>query len=182
MQSNVDQLDQRIRTHGGNAAVLSIALMGALLTFGPLALGFRPSDVVLLAAFALGFISMLWTPQLRSLPLGPRILLILFALRPLLDAAQSQDSRRTTLPLQNLFAFATAALLVLLWRKRELFHFLARAPNCYVVALIALTVLAWGMGGLGSGANGFLRTSWGLLFALLLGPLFRTKKQIDIFI
>src|SRR5947209_5561926 len=116
MQSNADQLDQRIRTtHGGNAAVLSIALIGALLTFGPLAFGFRPSDVVLIGAFALGFISMLWTPQLRSLPLGPRILLILFALRPLLDAAQSQDSRRNTLPLQNLFAFATAALLVFLW-------------------------------------------------------------------
>jgi O-antigen ligase len=182
MLSKVDQLDRRIQTRGGNLAVLSVGLIGAVLTFVPVAFGFHPSDVALIGAFLFGFLIMLWIPHLRCLALGSRVLLILFTLRPLLDAAQSQDARQPTFPLQNIFALVIVFLLLVLWRRGDFADFLTRVPNIFFLALLALTVVAWGIGGLSAGANGFLRTSWGLLLAVMLGPVFRTDKQTDIFI
>jgi O-antigen ligase len=178
----VEQLDRGGGNRANNSVVLSVAGIGATLIFVLVSLGVRPIDIAVLGTFLFGVVILLWTPQLQCLSLGPRVLLALLALRPLLDAVQSRDAQRSTFPLQNLFALITAVLLIFLWRKGDFSDLLTKRPNNFLVALLALTLLAWAMGGLSAGANGFLRTSWGLLLALLLGPLFRTQKQIDIFI
>jgi hypothetical protein len=59
---------------------------------------------------------------------------------------------------------------------------LAQRPNQYLLLLVGLTILAWAIGGIRAGANGFFRTIWGLLVALLLGPLFRSREQINAFV
>ena len=135
-----------------------------------------------MGVFVVAFVGMLWLPYLQCFSLLPRVLVILFALRPLLDAAQSKDAQRSALSLQNLFALVVALLLILLWRKNTFSGFLARLPNNILLVLIVLTATAWIIGGLSSGASAFMRTVWGLLVALLLGSIFKTEKQIDIFL
>ena len=164
-----------------NAAVLSLATVGAVLTFLLVMFDFPAADIAVVAAFLAGCAVLWWIPPLQSFPTGSKLLLIFFALRPILDAALSKEVHRSTLPLQNAFALSTA--IVLLFFGRRLVPGLVKEfPNNLLTALLALVGVAWLVGGLGAGVYGFLRTSWGLLVALLLGALLRTEKQIDIFI
>ncbi|HWY71038.1 MAG TPA: O-antigen ligase family protein [Terriglobales bacterium] len=155
--------------------------MGAALTFLLLVLNFPPTDIAVVAAFLVGCAILWWIPPLQSFPTAPKLVLIFFALRPILDAALSKDVHRSTLPLQNIFAVSTAIVL-LFFGRRLVPRLVKEFPSNVLIALLALTGLAWLVGGLGAGVYGFLRTSWGLLVALLLGALLQTERQIEIFI
>jgi hypothetical protein len=118
----------------------------------------------------------------QCLPLLPRVTLILIGLRPLVDVVQPWPASAASFSLQSLYAVLILALLVLSWRKSSHPYGLWAAPNKYLLALLGMSLVACVVGGLGSGANGFARTAWGLMVALLLGPLFRTERQIDVFV
>ena len=162
-------------------AVLAFGLIGALLSVLPFFLGFRSADLAVLGVFSCCFLLLIFSASLAEFSVGPRAIVALFALRPILDATQSQDSQPANLPLQNLFALTVAVLLIAMCYKRRP-ESLTKSSNGFVIALLASTAAAWMWGGLSAGANGFLRTEWGLLLALLLGPLFTSKREIDLFL
>jgi O-Antigen ligase len=143
----------------------------------------EPSAVLILSGLFIAFVAGLNLPAFQWLPLGQRSLLTLFALRPLLDATQLRQAfSKAGLSLQNAYAMVIVAILVVLWRKSDRSYAFDKIPNSFVFVLLVLAVIAWVTGGLSAGANGFVRTAWGLVVALFLGPLFRTERQIDIFI
>jgi len=167
----------------GNIAAIFLALFGvglasALIPFIPQ----NPLGLAASVAFPVAFLVALGLRALQCLPLIPRIILTLLALRPLMDAVQSSHESSSSFSLQNAHAALIVALLIIAWRKSAHPYALRTAPNLYLLVLAGLTLLAWSMGGLSAGANGFVRTEWGLLVALLLGPLFQTEKQIDTFV
>jgi len=108
--------------------------------------------------------------------------LVLFASRPLLDIASSKESSAQDSSLQVAYAGIFVAVLLTAWLRGDSRSWPVEGPNKYLALLLGLTVVAWAVGGLRTGADGFLRTTWGLLVALLVGPLFRTRDQIDAFI
>jgi O-antigen ligase len=167
---------------GKNIAIL-LALLGTALALATIP--FIPqtsSATAAFLAFPVAFVVALGLPVFQCLPLMPRIILILLALRPLMDAVQSSHNPPSSFSLQNAHAVLIAGLLILSWRKSIHPYAMTRSPNTYLLVLLGLTLLAWPVGGLSTGVNGFVRTAWGLLVALLLGPLFRTEKQIDTFV
>ena len=169
---------------GGDASALLLGLFGAALAgLAICRFPFETPVLLILAGFFIAFMIGLNLPALQWLPLGQRSLLVLFALRPLLDATQlRQASSKAGLPLQNAYAVIVVAILLVLWRKSDHSYEFKKAPNSFVLVLLALAVISWIAGGLSMGANGFVRTAWGLVVALFLGPLFRTERQIDILI
>jgi O-antigen ligase len=167
----------------GNIAAIFLALLGvglasALIPFIPQ----NPLGLAASVAFPVAFFVALGLPSLQCLPLIPRMILTLLALRPLMDAVQSSHESSSSFSLQTAHAALIVALLIIAWRKSAHPYALRTAPNLYLLVLVGLTLLAWSMGGLSAGANGFVRTEWGLVVALLLGPLFQTEKQIDTFV
>lgn len=165
----------------------ALALFTALLGVG-LALGviwLVPQTTAALAALLVlpvAFMVGLGLRALQCLTLLPRVTLILIALRPLVDVVQPSLVSSSSFSLQNLYAVLVLALLVIFWRKSSQRYLLWATPNKYILILLAMSLLAWVVGGVRSGANSFARTAWGLLVALLLGPLFQTKRQIDVFV
>jgi hypothetical protein len=175
----------------GTAVAVSIALvaMGAAYALAPFA-NEKPAVVAVAAVFPILLIAMLSMPALQCLKLGPRILLVLLALRPLVDVSITSfqtDSAGFTLKassglsLQEGFAAVFGILLVAVWMAEGRQSEFTKLPNLFLTVLLGLTSLSWLIGGLGEGARGFARTAWGLLVALMLGSLFRTEKQIDVF-
>lgn len=165
------------------AAALLLSLPGVGLALA--VIWFVPQNTAALVAllvFAFALIVGMCVPALQCLTLWPRIMLILIALRPLMDVVQPYPLSSSTFSLQNLYAVSILALLVISWRKSSHPYGLLAGPNRYILALLGMSLLACAVGELGSGANGFARTAWGLLVALLLGPLFRTERQIDLFV
>jgi O-antigen ligase len=177
----------------GTAATVSLALVGvgAAYALAPFA-NEKPAVMAVAAVFPILLIAMLGVPALQCLGLGPRTLLILLALRPLVDVSitsfQTESAGFTLkassgLSLQEGFAAVFGVLLAAVWmaegRRRSEF---AKLPNLFLTVLLGLTSLSWVIGGLSEGARGFARTAWGLIVALMLGSIFRTEKQIDIFL
>src|SRR5579884_162203 len=176
-----DHLDRSHKLPLSSGAAISLAILGAVLPFLCVLLGFSPADVAMLAAFLAGSMVLWWMPLFQSLPRASRLLLIFLVLRPILDATLSKDVHRSTLPLQNAFALST--FVILFFSGRQFIPSLLRKfPSNLLIALLLLATVAWPLGGISAGASGFLRTTWGLLLALLLGTLFRTERHINIFI
>jgi len=166
-----------------NAWPALFAVVGAGLVYG-LVLLFPERPVMVLGALAFPLL-IVFTLRLRGLQcitLGPRAILALLALRPLLDLANPKDPSVSNSFLQVAYAAVFVMVLLVVGIKAMPTSWLAERPNQFLLLLAGLTVLAWAIGGLRTGANGFFRTIWGLLVALLLGPLFRTREQIDAFI
>src|SRR5947208_12606407 len=127
---NIDELHDANSRPANNLVVLTLGLTAASLTYVPFLFGSNSSShLLVMGVFVVAFVGMLWLPYLQCFSLLPRVLVILFALRPLLDAAQSKEAQRSALSLQNLFALVVALLLILLWRKNTFSGFLARLPN-----------------------------------------------------
>jgi hypothetical protein len=84
--------------------------------------------------------------------------------------------------LQDAFAAIFGLVLLAVWLAEGQHSEYKKLPNIFLVVLLGLTSFSWLIGGLGEGARGCVRTAWGLLVALVLGSLFRTEKEIDIFI
>jgi len=185
--ANAARLNAGIVPAYGSAAAVFLALLGAgaAFTFAPFA-NQKPGVAAFVAAFPILLIAMLGVPALQCLRFGPRILLILLVLRPLVDVQTTSVGltlkASSGLSLQEGFAAAFALLLVAIWVAESRHSEYSKLPNLFLTVLLGLTSLSWLIGGLGEGARGFARTAWGLLVALLLGPLFRTEKQIDILI
>ena len=183
--ANVD----RVRPLAPKSIALVFGLTAAGLACGlaVLAPG-RPEMVLGLAGFPLLFASGLALPSLRCLPLGPRIVLLLFVLRPLLDMGNPNDASVTSqasvfsASVKTIYAALVLLVLFIIWAKADDRSWLVEGPNKWLVALACITIVAWAAGGLTAGASLFVRTIWGLLVALLLGPLFRTQEQIETFI
>jgi hypothetical protein len=190
--SNAAGLNEGIAPAYGNAAAVFLALLGVGAAYALAPFGIeKPAVVVVAAVFPILLIAMLGLPALQCLRLGPRILLILLALRPLVDVSTTAfrtDSAGFTLKassglsLQEGFAAVFGILLVVVWVAEGCHSEYAKVPNLFLTVLLGLTSLSWLMGGLSDGVRGFARTAWGLLVALLLGTLVRTEQQIDIFI
>ncbi len=181
MFAHTDQLGRREELPLRSGAALLLAMIGATLATILVVSGFPAAEIAILSAFVIGCAVLWWVPLFECFPPTPRLLLLFLGLRPILDAAVSKDVHRSTMPLQNGFALITAILLLLSGRK--LISSLAgEFQSRMLVALLVLAFVAWIVGGLGAGANGFVRTGWGLLVALLLGTSLRTERQISIFI
>ena len=172
------------------AVFLALLGAGAAWTLAPFVNG-KPTVAVASAVFPILLIVLLWLPAFQCLRFGSRIILILLALRPLVDVSMTSfqpDSAGFTLKassglsLQEGFAAALGLILLVVWLAGRHCIQYTKLPNIFLIVLLALTSLSWLTGGLGEGARGFARTAWGLLVALLLGSLFRTEKQIDIFV
>lgn len=172
------------------AVLLALLGVGAAYALAPFA-NEKPAVVAVAVVFPILLVAMLGMPALQCLRLGPRILLILLALRPLVDVSitpfQTNSAGFTLkassgLSLQEGFAAVFAILLVAVWVAEGRHSEYAKTPNQFLTMLLGLTTLSWLIGGLSEGARGFARTAWGLVVALLLGSLFRTEKQIDILI
>lgn len=187
---NAGELSVRTGPAYGKVIAVVLALMGVGLAcaLAPFANG-KPLVAVALAAFPVILIALLGLPVFQSLRLGPRILLVLLALRPLVDASTtvptaSPGSSLTASSgpsLQVVFAAVFGFLLLAVWVESGHRRGYTSLPNIFLLILLGLTALAWMIGGLGGGTLGCARTAWGLLVALLLGSMFRTEKQIDIF-
>lgn len=172
------------------AVLLALLGVGAAYALAPFA-NEKPAVVAIAVVFPILLVAMLGVPALQCLRLGPRILLILLALRPLVDVSitpfQTNSAGFTLkassgLSLQEGFAAVFAILLVAVWVAEGRHSEYAKVPNQFLTVLLGLTTLSWLIGGLSEGARGFARTAWGLVVALLLGSLFQTEKQIDIFV
>src|SRR5262245_24456111 len=107
MFMRTDQLDRNQSLPLSGGAVLSLAILGAVLTFSFVVSRFPPADIAVAAAFLAGCMVLWWVPLFESFPAASKLLLIFLALRPILDAALSKDVHRSTLPLQNAFALST---------------------------------------------------------------------------
>src|SRR5690348_4894276 len=104
MSLRTDQLSGGENLPLSNGVVLSLAILGAASASLFVVFGFPPADVAVVAAFLVGCVVLWWLPPLQRFPTASKLLLILFTLRPILDAALSKDVHRSTLPLQNAFA------------------------------------------------------------------------------
>lgn len=170
----------------GQSAVVFVALLGAAVASGVVFfVSPEPAIVVPTVLFFVLLVIAMTAKGMAWLPVGKRLLLILFALRPLLDSGHSGEINSASsrgLPLQALYAVVFAAVLIFEWRKSSRIRDAWQAPNRSLVVLLGCTVLAWVVGGLGHGTDAFVRTSWGLLVALSLGCLFSTKREINVFI
>ena len=138
----------------GNIAAIFLALFGvglasALIPFIPQ----NPLGLAASVAFPVAFLVALGLRALQCLPLIPRIILTLLALRPLMDAVQSSHESSSSFSLQNAHAALIVALLIIAWRKSAHPYALRTAPNLYLLVLAGLTLLAWSMGGLSAGAT-----------------------------
>jgi len=166
-----------------NSWPILFALAGAGLVCG-LVLLFpeSPAMVVGALAFPMLVVFTLRLPSLQCITLGPRTILALLVLRPLLDLGNSRDASVSNSFLQIAYAGIFVIVLLAVGIKAMPASWLAQRPNQYLLLLVGLTILAWAIGGIRAGANGFFRTIWGLLVALLLGPLFRSREQINAFV
>ena len=174
-----------------NAVAISLALLAAGLAYvlAPFA-NEKPAVAVAATVFPLLTMVLLALPVLGCLKFGPRILLVLLALRPLLDVSRSFETitagmtlkASSAITLQDAFAAIFGLLLLAVWVAEGERCGCRRWPNMFLIVLLGLTSLSWLIGGLGEGARGFARTAWGLLVALMLGSIFHTEKQIDTFI
>jgi O-antigen ligase len=180
---NVRRLPTPTEIRHDNTACLFLALVGtglacALVLYVPVS----PSVLAAAVGFPIALAAALALPAFQCIPLGPRIVLILLALRPLMDAGGLSEAPSSNFTLQAAYSVVFAVLLLMLWATGGYRYEFTMLLNKYVLLLLGLTIIVWPMGGLSAGANGFIRTAWGLLVALLLGPLFRTERQIDIFV
>lgn len=173
-----------------NVVAAVLAILGASMAWAlaPFANG-KPSVAAAMMVSPIILLVLLGLPTFQCLRLGPRLLLILLALRPLVDvsaAAQTGSSGLSQgssagISLQDIFAGIFGFLLLAIWimeGRREGFK---KAPNVLLLLLLGLTSLSWLIGSPSAGVNGFARTAWGLLVALLLGSFFRTERQIEVF-
>src|SRR3974377_544057 len=133
-------------------------------------------------AFPLLLVFFLRLPSLRCITLGHRAILALLALGPLLDLGNTRESPASNSFLQITYAGIFVLVLVMVAAKALRISWFAERSNQYLLLLAGLTVVAWGIGGVRAGTNGFLRTIWGLLVGLLLGPLFPRREQVDAFV
>jgi len=168
-----------------------LALIAAALAyaFAPFA-NDRPFVAGVAALFPMILIALVGLPIFHLFRLGPRLLVILMALRPLVDVSQSFQSvsagfalsSSSRLSLQEGFAAFFGLLLITVWLLEDYHGGYTKLPNLLLILLLGVTSVSWWLGGLGEGTRGFVRTAWGLLVALLLGSLFRTERQVDVFI
>lgn len=171
------------------AVFLAIVAAGFAYELAPFA-NEKPMVALVAAIFPLLGIALFHVPALQCLPPGPRVILVLLALRPLVDmsfAFQTVSPAFTLkasseLSLQEAFAavFGLAMFAVSIAQHQRIRF--TNAPNIFLMFLVGLTSISWVIGGLAEGTRGFARTVWGLLVALLLGTLFQTEKQIDVFL
>lgn len=189
--ANANVLNAAVASLYQNAVAVSLALLatGVAYVLAPFA-----NEKLAVAAAATVFpillMVLLGLPAFQCLRLGPRILLVLLALRPLLDFSRSFETlsagmtlkASSAITLQDAFAAIFGLLLVAVWVAGGHRRGYLGLPNIFLIMLLGLTSLSWLIGGLGEGARGFARTAWGLLVALMLGSLFRTEKQIDLFV
>lgn len=182
-----------------NAAAASPYHSAAAVSFAILAAGFayvlapyandKPAVAAAATVFPILLMVLLGLSAFQCLRLGPRILLILLALRPLVDVSRSFEKLSTgmtlkassAITLQDAFATVFGLLLIAVWLAEGRHLGYRQSPNIFLIVLFGLTSLSWLVGGLGEGSRGFARTAWGLLVALMLGSIFRTEKQIDVF-
>jgi len=159
------------------------AVAGAGLVCG-LALLFpeHPAMVVGALAFPMLVVFTLRLPSLQCITLGPRTVLALLAWRPLLDLGNPKDPSVSNSFLQVAYAGIFVIVLLVVGIKALPRRWFFERPNQYLLLLAGLCVFAWGIGGIKTGSNGFFRTIWGLVVALLLGPLFRGREQINTFV
>lgn len=168
---------------GHSRVAFVIAVIGAVIASAVvLFVSDTASAVAALILFCALFVVMLWLPALSSIAVGPRIVLALLTLRPLLDIGHSDTPSTAKFPLQGVYAVLFALVLIRAWKKARTSASPIGLPNIIILLLLASVIAAWVIGGLRFGTDGFVRTSWGLLVALLLGPLFTTPRQIDLFI
>ena len=168
-------------SHGRTSAVF-LAWTGVCLACALAVTVSSPVSLVLIS-LALGtvFLFALCVPTLKSLSLRARVVVILLALRPLLDAMGS----RTILSgysLQDAYAIVFVSVLFCFWLRADYSYELGKRPNVFLLGLLALSTVSLATGGISAGMNSFVRTIWGLIVALLLGPIFRTEREITTFI
>jgi O-antigen ligase len=184
LSSGAVQISNGIPTGKSIAAVL--ALLGTAVASGVIIfVSTNASTVIPVVLFFVCFVVAISTTRFSWLPFGSRCILILLALRPLLDTGHSAETTGTnssTVPVQGIYAVIFAAVLIAVWRKTGRSLQLSRSHGKLVILALSTVVVAWIVGGVKQGADGFVRTSWGLLVALFLGPLFSTRRQINLFI
>jgi hypothetical protein len=171
------------------AVFLALLAAGAAYALAPFA-NEKPAVAAVAAIFPILVIALLGLPALQCLRLGPRILLILLALRPLVDVSSTFQPGSTAFALKSSSGFSLqegfgavlGIFLVAVWVAEGTSSEYTKVPNLFLTVLLGLTSFSWFIGGLGEGARGFARTAWGLLVGLLLGSFFRSEKQIDLFV
>lgn len=171
------------RANGRRLLPFAIALVGiSTVWLMTMMLPHKPPMLAALLLFGIGFGVLMFLPALQAFPVASRIVLILLTLRPILDLTQTEEISSSGLPLQNAFALIFAAFVLWVTTRMVRRNELTAKPNVFLLVLAGLGVIAWLEGGLGAGANSFIRTEWGLLIALLIGAIPLSDHQIDLFI
>jgi hypothetical protein len=168
---------------------LALLSMGAAYALAPF-VNDKPLVLGAAVVFPIFLIALLGVPAFQCLPFGSRALLALLALRPLVDLSQAFQTvsaggslvSTSGLSLQEGFAALFILLLLGVWIREGHHRLLTNVPNILLTALLGFTSVSWVIGGLSEGVRGFARTAWGLAVALLLGSLFRSARQVDIFV
>lgn len=155
---------------------VSLACLTVVATSSPV------SFVLTLAAMALMFVLARRVPAIRLLHHEAKVVVILLALRPVVDVFDSHAFTLFHLSLQDIYAACFVGVLLIFWVRTDHSYNLTATPNALLLALVVLSTVSLFTGGIGEGMNVFLRTVWGLVVALLLGRVFQTEHEIETFI
>lgn len=173
-----------------NFLAVLLASLGALGAYGlaPFA-NDKPAVAVAAVIFPIAFVALLLLPVFNCLQFGPKLLLILITLRPLVDFSLTFENpsagftlaSSSPFSLQESFAAAFVLLLLGVWLIGEYGTQYLKMPNVLLLVLLVLTAISWVSGGWSNGTSGFARTAWGLVVALLFGAVFSKEQEIDLF-
>jgi hypothetical protein len=170
------------------AAILAILAAGVAGLLAPYA-NEKMTVAIAAGAFPILLMILLHLADFQVLQLGPRLLLVLVVLRPLVDFSPSFQTlsagialKSSGFSLQDGFAAVFLILLAVVWLMGEPADGYRKLPNVLLISLVTLSAISWMVGGIGGGSRGFVRTAWGVTVALLFGSLLRTERQIDTFV
>lgn len=168
------------RSQHGNTAAFLLASIGVCSASLVATVTSSPVSFVLTSlAMALMFVSASRVSAIRLLSYKARLVVILLVLRPTVDVFDSHSFSLLGFSLQDIYAVCFAAALLIFWLRADYSYKLTTIPNALLLALLALSTISLFTGGIAAGMNSFIRTVWGLVVALLLGPVFQTEHEID---